>query len=803
MLTIAADVYEKNIKHAWWGRSGNIGALIRLGRLYEELGILTKERSTINKARELYISLIKETHERGYPAYKAVIYEHIARIEDRLGNHTVSAESYEKAREAYAESLKIIEYKPLKNNVKEKIEYMDAWNRIEIAKTYHKSENHIEAKENYEKASKILENVTRYKYEAPYYAAWALLEEAEQASKQEMQDKAIEKYEITSKDFVEAIKTLQKAFKQSKDKRERERIEKLEKVANIRINYCKARIDLEKARILGRQGQHLLAAGKFASAASQFRNICALFKIDRERKELEAIYYLCRAWESMVLAEKYEEPERFAEAANLFTKASNIFIETKLKLLASGNSSFCRALEYGCKFDESIETEIKAQLYPKIKKMLRKAATSYNKGGFKSGADWALATSTYFDATWYLIKTDEELDLDKKGEHLGIGAGYLKSAAELFSKAGYNDKENEIQNRLNTIEKEEKILVSALNTIKKPAISSSTVGILAPACPLETSQSPRLSRVRQFTKEERQVAQDKALKRKFEIVYRDIFKEYPRVQKRECRVAIAQIGISTSGDIINEFYEMKASGLLSLRNDKIESVRAKITNIIKKAHESEVNILLFPEMTIDLNYTKLLEDISDLAKLYEMYIIPGSYHDQETKRNISVVFGPDGILWEQEKHIPAIIHIGTKRFKEGIEVGSLPQKTIVCNTEYGRIAIAICRDFLDMDLKIELKNFEPPVDLILNPAFTPVTADFKAAHFDARRSIYAYCFFANVGEFGDSLIYTPEKERIERTILPKEEGLIYKDVDLFKLRSERKKWEKESNKERKFIQSTR
>ena len=186
-----------------------------------------------------------------------------------------------------------------------------------------------------------------------------------------------------------------------------------------------------------------------------------------------------------------------------------------------------------------------------------------------------------------------------------------------------------------------------------------------------------------------------------------------------------------------------------------------------------------------------------------MYIIPGSFHDQETKRNVSLVFGPDGILWEQEKHIPATIHFGKKQFKEAIDVGNLPRKTIVCNTEYGRIAIAICRDFLDMDLRVELKNFEPPVDIILNPAFTPVTADFKAAHFDARRSIYAYCFFANIAEFGDSFIHTPEKDRTKRTVPPKEEGLIYKDVDLFKLRSERKKWEKQQKKEISFIQSTR
>ena len=38
------------------------------------------------------------------------------------------------------------------------------------------------------------------------------------------------------------------------------------------------------------------------------------------------------------------------------------------------------------------------------------------------------------------------------------------------------------------VKKEQKIHISALNSIKKPAISSSTVGIIAPACPLETSE---------------------------------------------------------------------------------------------------------------------------------------------------------------------------------------------------------------------------------------------------------------------------------------------------------------------------
>ncbi len=290
---------------------------------------------------------------------------------------------------------------------------------------------------------------------------------------------------------------------------------------------------------------------------------------------------------------------------------------------------------------------------------------------------------------------------------------------------------------------------------------------------------------------------------KYELVYKDLLKEFQQMPKSKCRVAIAQIGVSKSGDILNELYEEKTPGLFNLRKEKVETVRLKVKNMIQIANSREVDVLLFPELTVDLSYGKLLRDIMNLAKAYEMYIIPGSYHDEKTRRNISSVVGPNGILWRQEKHIPAIIHHEGKRFSEGIDVGEFPRKTLVCNTEFGRMTIAICRDFLDMDLRVELKNSEPPVDVVLNPAFTPVTADFQAVHFDARRSIYAYCFFANVAEFGDSMIYTPEKERVERRIPAGEESIIYKDIDFFKLRSERKKWEIEQKKEKQFIQSTR
>ena len=799
-LELAIEAAKNNIKYSIESYRLYLAIQIRLALLYEELGILTTEEKSLIQARELFLRIAIESSERGYYYYTAACYEYIARLEDRLGNHMASAEYYQKAQKAHEDSLSSMEYKPLKERTIEKKNYTKAWNFIEEAKAYHKRENHIKAKENYEKAVEILKTLPSFNYEAAYYGAWMVLEEAEDLSKEERYDDAIESYEKTRDLFDNAIFTIR--FIRKNVRRSKE-LKKLEKVAKVRMNHCSARINLDEARMLGKKGDHIAAAEKFSNSATQFRDICILYKIKRERAEIEAIYHLCRAWESMELAENYEDPEKFAEAANLFEKASNYFTESKLKFLAQGNSNFCLALEEGCKFDQSHDMEVKTTLYPSVKSILRKTADLYEKGGFKNGADWALATSTYFDAAWYLIQADNELDVNKKQEFLNYGSNYLKSSAELFHKAGYSDKEKEVLERLDRVIKEEKILISALNTINKPSVSRSIEGIITPSCPIETSQSPRIGEIQQYSEEVSTFLEKDSKIKKYEIEYRDLLKDYPKSPRNQCRVGIAQIGISNSGDIMNEFYEEKPKGLLTLKEEKVSDIDSKVKEMIEKAHEENINVLLFPEMTVDLKYKQFLEDISNLAKAYEMYIIPGSYHNIEIKSNTSLVIGPEGILWQQEKHIPAIISLERGRFKEGIDTTTLPHKTIVCNTEYGRLAIATCRDFLDMDLRVELKNFEPPVDIILNPAFTPVTADFKAVHFDARRSIYAYTFFANVADYGNSLIYTPEKERVERNVPPKEEGLIYKDVDLFRLRSERKKWEEKQRKEKGFIQSTR
>ncbi|MFX1563189.1 MAG: tetratricopeptide repeat protein, partial [Promethearchaeota archaeon] len=230
---------------------------------------------------------------------------------------------------------------------------------------------------------------------------------------------------------------------------------------------------------------------------------------------------------------------------------------------------------------------------------------------------------------------------------------------------------------------------------------------------------------------------------KYKLVYLDLLKTQ-KIEKETFRVGIAQIGLSKTGNLFQEFYKKLGPGLFGLRRNKVKIVSNNIKKMVANASSMGIDLLIFPELTIDLNYPQLFNDVLTLAKTYTMYIIPGSYHEMKTKQNRSIVVSPDGILWEQEKHIPATIHYENEQIAEGIDTRNRSREIKVGSSEFGRIAIVICRDFLDMDLRVELKNSEPPIDLIINPAFTPVTADFKAAHFDARRSIYAYCFFANV-----------------------------------------------------------
>ncbi len=459
-----------------------------LGDTYFELGKLTNEEEIYRKSYNSYIESIEYCKDKGFFNLIGLAYNNLAQIEDRLGNYLSATENYKKSIDFFEKAMLTISYSSFGHKIEHLKNYVKAWQIIELAKANHIKEDHTTAQKHYEKATQLLSKIQEYKFEAPFYSAWAMLEKAEYLSKSGEHKKSAVAYLNAERGFEEAVEVFNSYLKRRIPPDIKKRILKLIQVARVRDNYCMARNQIETARIESKKGNNLVAAEFYGKAGDIFENLCQSFKLQKEKDELTGIYYLCNAWKSMEKAYVEQKSSTYAAAAELFKKAANIFPESRMKKLSVGNAQYCNALQYGTLFDGS-DLEEKIDFYRKIKIFLRDSARNYQLGGFKKDAQWALATSTFFDGLWYLIKADKEIELSKKDKHLNVAIHYLNSAKDMFNKAGYVQKRKDVSNYLNMIKKEKATLISALKIIEKPQISESSIGISAPSCPIEISSS--------------------------------------------------------------------------------------------------------------------------------------------------------------------------------------------------------------------------------------------------------------------------------------------------------------------------
>ncbi|MFX0141217.1 MAG: hypothetical protein ACFFDN_46690, partial [Candidatus Hodarchaeota archaeon] len=465
-----------------------IEVLFIIGETNYELGKLINDDKILEKSYLAYMDAIEYCKNKGYFNSVATAYVNLALIEDRLGNYLSAAKNYEKAIESLDQAILTMTYTKFGKKLEKLKNYLISWKIIEIAKSYHREELHHKAQLNYEQASQLLRNIREYKYESPFYSAWAILEKAEYLSKQNKHQEAAATYLVSKNNFEDAINVLT-PYLSKRTSEERERILKLTETAKLRQNYCTARYQIETARIESKKGNQLLAAELYNKAGNLFENITKSIKIKRERDELTAIFYLCRAWENMEIANLKQDPSLYAKASDLFKKAADHFPESRLKKLSLGNSLYCSALEFGGLFDRSSDLNEKIQIYKKIKMYLRESSKNYQLGGFKQDAQWVLATTSFFDGIWHLMQSDNETDFSKKNGLLNIATKYLNTSLKIFDEAEYKHKKEEISNYLEMIKDEKAILMSALNVIEKPEISASSIGISAPSYPVEVSST--------------------------------------------------------------------------------------------------------------------------------------------------------------------------------------------------------------------------------------------------------------------------------------------------------------------------
>ncbi|MFX1450572.1 MAG: hypothetical protein ACFFCM_07005, partial [Promethearchaeota archaeon] len=446
-----------------------IGNLFIIGNTNYKLETLINDE-TLKNSYSAYINAIEYCINKGYFNLVGSAYVNLAKIEDRRGNFLSAADNYEKAINSFDKAIMTLTYSKLGKKIQNLKNYINAWKIIELAKSYHTNEDHYEAELNYQMASVILKDVSKYRFEAPFYSAWAYLEKAEDLSKKNKHQEAAATYLVAKNYFEEANEILNSSSSKKKSQEENERISNLVKAAEIRKTYCTARHQIETARLQSKKGNHLPAAELYNKASFLFENICEKFRIKKERDELTAIFFLCKAWENMERAEVEGSPNLYKMASDLFEKAAENFPESRMKKLSIANSNFCLALENRELFDKSTEIDEKIKFYKRIKMFLRESSKNYQLGGFTQDAQWSLATSTFFDGIWHLILSDNEIDFTKKKQYLNIATQYLDNASQIFIEAGYLQKKEDISSYLEMINSEKAILTSALDIIEKPEI---------------------------------------------------------------------------------------------------------------------------------------------------------------------------------------------------------------------------------------------------------------------------------------------------------------------------------------------
>ena len=443
------------------------------GKMLNQLYALTGDSAFLGDGVEAFERSADAYDKANLPSRVAEAYWQIAETYNQLAEHNESAKNFESASKNYILAAEKIAQ--LKSFYMDYATYMQAWNAIEKARHHHARQEYGKAKEHYEKAANLHKSTERWNHLSHNYLAWARLEEAEDLSRREQTEEARDLFKQSAELFAESKRTFQAKLEKIEVRDEKEMTAELVKASDIRREYCLGRIALEKAKILDRHGDHTTSSEKYGSAAEMFQKI-AKAEPERSRKELQPIIYLCQAWQKMMMAEAKASSTMYGEAAELFKQAKEHTLDQPTSLLALANSSFCKALESGTRFEAARDMV----MYSKAKRYMGAAANYYLKAGFKNGADYAKATQRLFDAYIYMDKAETETEPRKKTQYYQMAERLLQASAGLYLKAKHPEKSEEARRLLESVKEERKLAMSLTEVLHAPTIASTTTSFSTP-----------------------------------------------------------------------------------------------------------------------------------------------------------------------------------------------------------------------------------------------------------------------------------------------------------------------------------
>jgi hypothetical protein len=444
------------------------------GMLLDRLYGLTKSNELERKAIRAFEEAVESFQKLNQVSRVAECYWKVARSYDAVGEHLKAAKNFELASDNYKSAVEKIPQ--LKEFYQDQALYMQAWNEIEKARHHHQRQEYGSAEEHFEKAANLHRSLKKWSYLAPNYCAWASVEYAEDLSRKEQCEEAIQAFNEAVKLFDETKKSIQNELSKIEDVDEKRMANSMVKATEMRHEYCLARIAIEDAKILDKKGDHYFSSEKYGQAAEAFEKMSQALEAEQERKEFNLIISLSHAWQKMTQAEAEASPTLYAEASQLFEKARDYSPNEQAKMLLLGHSRFCKALEEGTRFADTRDKT----MYVKAVELLESAANYYLKAGYEKASDYAKATGLLFDAYANIDKAKKEDDPERKAKLYIIAEKFLQTSAGSYFKAEHPEKREQVLKLLEKVKEERELAVSITEVLHTPSIVSTTTSFTAP-----------------------------------------------------------------------------------------------------------------------------------------------------------------------------------------------------------------------------------------------------------------------------------------------------------------------------------
>jgi hypothetical protein len=472
-LTLAIDISKRSSLPSLFADLGRSQS--QYGEMLNRLYGLTRNRECLEKAVEVFREAAESFQKLNLRSRMAECYWKIAQAYDAIDEHSSAAQYFALASNDYKSAAENIPQ--LKGFYQDHACYMEAWSEIEKAKYHHKRQEYGQAKEHFQNAANLHESLKQWSYMAPNYSAWAQVEQAEELSRKDQSEEALQVFEQATTFFEKTEKSIQDGLGKIEDANEKQMATRISKATDARREYCKARIAIEEAKILDKKGDHSESSEKYSSAAATLQKISQMVESEQDKKEFSLIIALSQAWAKMTRAEAEGSPDLYLEASKLFEEAKELSANERAKMLALGHSRFCRALEAGTKFADTGD----AELHKLAIQQLESAAKHYVRAGFQNASEYAKATELLIDAYMHMDNAKVESDPERKARLYMMAEKVLQTSAGSFMKAEHPEKREQVLRLLDRVKEERELALSLSEVLHAPSIVSTTSAFTTPA----------------------------------------------------------------------------------------------------------------------------------------------------------------------------------------------------------------------------------------------------------------------------------------------------------------------------------